>query len=173
MKLDWSDLAGVVLEPAERHEDRRGSFEKLFDGSRSLPITATQLCTSFNHVRGTVRGLHVQLAPHPEHKALWCSSGELFDVLVDTRSDQPTFGSWATIHLSATAPQLLRVPPGVAHGYQTLADRTTVNYLIEGAHHPGSARTIRWNDATLAIEWPLPVTEISDSDRDGLPWPLF
>lgn len=172
MRVEWSDLAGVVLEAPQRHEDGRGSFDKLYDGGGLGSITATQLCTSFNRVSGTVRGLHVQLAPHLERKSLWCTSGQLFDVLVDTREEEPTYGSWAAVRLTAAEPRLLRLPPGIAHGYQTLLDNTAVAYLIDGTFSPSSARTIRWDDASLGIEWPLPVSMISESDRGGQSWPV-
>lgn len=171
MRVDWSELSGVSLEPAVRFRDERGSFEKLYDGSAG-PLGVTQLCTSYNAATGTVRGLHVQVAPHLERKALWCTSGELFDVLVDTRPDEPTYGCWAGVHLTAVGAELLRLPPGIAHGYQTLAADTALCYLIDGDFAPGSARTLRWDDPTVQVEWPLPVTVMSDSDRDGRPWPV-
>lgn len=167
MRVDWTELSGVTLEPAVRHTDDRGSFDKLYDGTT---LTMTQLCSSFNHQRGTVRGLHVQVAPDLEQKSLWCTTGELFDVLVDTRPDEPTYGDWAGVHLAAREARLLRLPPGIAHGYQTLTDGTAVTYLIDGSFAPNSARTILWNDATLQIDWPLALTTISESDRNGRPW---
>jgi dTDP-4-dehydrorhamnose 3,5-epimerase len=118
-----------------------------------------------------VRGLHVQVAPHLESKSIWCSSGELFDVIVDTRPEHGSFGHWAGVLLDGTRPQLLRIPPGVAHGYQTLAVNTAINYLIDGTYAPESARTNRWDDPTLGIDWPHEVTLISDADRAGQPWP--
>ncbi|MFL6108690.1 MAG: dTDP-4-dehydrorhamnose 3,5-epimerase family protein [Marmoricola sp.] len=168
MRVEWSDLAGVSLEAAVRHQDDRGSFDKLYTGG---PLLATQLCSSFNHLRGTVRGLHFQVEPDLERKALWCTAGELFDVLVDTRVSEPTYGAWASVHLSASAAQLLRLPPGVAHGYQTLVDETAVAYLIDGPFAPKSARTIRWDDPTLKIDWPRPPSAISAADRNGRLWP--
>src|SRR5690242_12548237 len=98
VRVDWSDIDGVRLQPVRRHEDDRGSFEKLFESSEK-PLVASQLCVSFNHLRGTIRGLHLQVEPHPEHKSLWCSSGNLFDVIVDARADSPTRGDWAGVQL--------------------------------------------------------------------------
>lgn len=172
MRVELLDLPGVRLEPADRHQDERGSFEKIFDGAQDRALNATQVCMSVNRVRGTVRGLHVQVAPSLEHKALWCSSGELFDVLVDTRPGEATYGDWAAVHLTSSRPTMLRIPPGIAHGYQTLADTTTVNYLIEGDFAPESARTLRWDDPTVGITWPLEVSLMSASDREGRSWPV-
>lgn len=172
MRVDWTAIAGVEVEPAARHHDERGTFEKLYDGSSERALTVFQVCTSFNRTRGTVRGLHVQLAPHDEHKSLWCSTGALFDVLVDTRRDETTFGDWAGVNLAATEAVLLRIPPGVAHGYQTLIDDTTVTYLITGDHVPSAARTVVWNDPSVGVSWPLDVSVISPADRAGRPWPV-
>ena len=171
MRIEWSDMAGVSLEPVVSHQDERGSFDKIFDGSNDVVLTASQLCLSLNRAAGTVRGLHVQVAPHLESKSIWCSSGELFDVIVDTRPEHGSFGHWAGVLLDGTRPQLLRIPPGVAHGYQTLAVNTAINYLIDGTYAPEAARTIRWDDPTLGIDWPHEVTLISDADRAGQPWP--
>ena len=172
MKVDWSDLAGVHLEPATRTRDSRGSFEKLYDGTASGPLVANQVCTSFNRTRGTLRGLHVQVPPAGETKAIWCSAGEVFDVMVDARRSHGTYGDWAAVRLAGSEPQLLRLPPGIAHGYQTLTDAAVLSYLIDGTFNPECARTIRWDDASLRIEWPIDVTVVSESDRGGLSWPL-
>ena len=168
MRCDWSDIAGVQLRPAALHADDRGTFTKILDE----PIQARQACTSFNALRGTVRGLHVQVDPFPETKTLWCVAGAVWDVVVDLRTAEPTYGSWAAVDLTAAEPAALTVPPGVAHGYQVIEDGSTLVYLIDGEFSPRSARTVRWDDPTLAITWPLPVTLISDSDRAGASWPI-
>lgn len=168
MRRPWAELAGVRLRPATIHADDRGNFTKLLDE----PTHLTQVCSSFNLSRATVRGLHVQVEPFPETKTLWCSAGAIWDVLVDVRPEEPTFGDWTAIELTAEDPHVLTVPPGVAHGYQVLADRSTVVYLIEGAFAPEAARTLSWDDPVVGIAWPLEATLISDNDRRGSPWPL-
>jgi dTDP-4-dehydrorhamnose 3,5-epimerase len=171
MRVSPQQIAGVEVVRPEAHVDQRGTFVKLFSSTgNTLPVS--QVCSSFNRSRGTLRGMHVQLAPHVEHKALWCATGEVFDVLVDIRPEEPTYGHWAALHLTSSAPQLVLVPPYVAHGFQTLADGTTINYLLGGEFVPGSARTLRWDDPTVGIEWPLEVHAISDADRAGAPWPV-
>lgn len=167
MRVEASEIRGVRLAITARHEDDRGSFSKLSDE----PLTVQQVCTSENDEAGTIRGLHVQLPPSVETKYLWCAQGSLYDVLVDTRESEKTYGSWAAVVLDSETPRLLMVPPGVAHGYQTLVDRTTVIYLIDGQHAPTSARTIRWDDTYLDIRWPRAVTRISAADAEGEPWP--
>jgi len=172
VRREWSELRGVSLVSGEVHHDERGGFGKLFEAGAGTGVTATQVCVSTNHRRGTLRGLHVQLAPHPETKRLWCSAGEVYDVLVDLRSDEPTHGDWVGLHLKAEEPALLTIPPGVAHGFLTLTDGASLVYLIEGEFAPGSARTLRWDDPTVAIEWPGEVTVISAKDRAGQLWPV-
>jgi dTDP-4-dehydrorhamnose 3,5-epimerase len=172
MRVDWSELAGVTVVDSIRHVDDRGSFAKLFDADTGAGLSARQVCMSTNHVRGTVRGLHVQVAPFPETKRIWCAAGELWDVLVDLRQDEPTYGAWAAVELSALEPRLLCVPPGVAHGFQTMTDDCVIVYLIDGFYSSESSRTLLWNDPDVAVEWPLPPTRISPTDARGEPWPI-
>ncbi len=172
MKCEWSDLRDVELTSSIVHVDERGSFTKVFDGAAFGGVTSTQVCVSANHQRGTLRGLHVQVSPHPETKRLWCTAGEVWDVLVDLRIGEPTYGSWAGIHLTDVAPAMLTIPPGVAHGFQTLTDGATLVYLIDGDHVRESARTLRHDDPAVGVQWPLDVTMISANDRAGQSWPV-
>jgi dTDP-4-dehydrorhamnose 3,5-epimerase len=168
MRVEATDMHGFVEHREYLHEDSRGSFLKLLDRA----TTVSQVCVSHTKSRGTIRGLHVQVSPHPETKHVWCSTGRVFDVLVDTRGGEPTFGCWAAIELSGDDPRLITIPAGVAHGFQTLEDDVVLNYLIDGTYAPDSARTLRWNDPVVGIEWPLAATCMSDSDQAGLPWPV-
>jgi dTDP-4-dehydrorhamnose 3,5-epimerase len=172
MRREWSELRDVSLSAREVHRDERGSFSKVFDAGAGAGITATQVCVSSNHLPGTLRGLHVQLAPHLETKRLWCTAGEVWDVLVDLRPGEPTHGDWVGVHLEAARPAMLTIPPGVAHGFLTLTHDASLVYLIEGEYAPESARTLRWDDPTVGVEWPAEVTVISAQDRAGQPWPV-
>lgn len=172
VRREWSELRGVSLVTGVAHHDERGSFSKVLDADAATGVTATQVCVSSNHRRGTLRGLHVQLAPHQETKRLWCSAGEVWDVLVDVRPGEPTYGDWTALHLRADEPAMLTVPPGVAHGFLTLTDGATLVYLIDGEFAPESARTLRWDDSTVGIEWPDEVIVVSAKDRAGQPWPV-
>ena len=171
MRVEWSEMAGVELHPARAHADARGSFFKLYESSGE-PTETRQVCTSYNHRSGTLRGLHLQLPPHEETKLVWCTAGALLDVLVDTREDSATYGAWTSVELRADDPELLVVPRGVAHGYQTLVDGTAIAYVIDGVHAPEDARTLAWDDPEVGIRWPLAVTAISPADKDGAAWPL-
>ncbi|HKY57464.1 MAG TPA: dTDP-4-dehydrorhamnose 3,5-epimerase family protein [Aeromicrobium sp.] len=168
MRCDWSDIAGVQLRPAAVFADDRGNFTKVL----AEPVEAEQVCTSFNRLRGTVRGLHVQADPFPETKTLWCVAGAVWDVMVDLRASEPTYGNWAGVDLTASEPAALTLPPGVAHGYQVIEDGATIVYLISGEFAPTAARTLRWDDPTVGIEWPLPVGVMSEADRSGMSWPI-
>jgi dTDP-4-dehydrorhamnose 3,5-epimerase len=166
---------GVVLLHSEDHVDDRGAFRRILDmeelASFGLDATVVQISTAINIRRGTVRGMHYQAEPFGESKTIWCSSGTAFDVLVDVRADEPTYGRWMSVELSAREPTALHVPRGIAHGYQTIEDGTSLIYLIGTPYVPSSARSIRWNDPQVGIEWPMPVTAISDRDREAPSWP--
>lgn len=175
MRVEPLPLRGAALLHGAVQEDERGSFRRVVDvgmlGDLSLENTVNQVSVAANRVRGTLRGLHYQVEPHGEAKTLWCSAGSVFDVLVDLRPDEPTYGThWATT-LSASDPVALHVPRGVAHGYQTLLDDSSLTYLIGTPYDAASARSLHWQDPHLAIPWPLPVSALSARDRDAPPWP--
>lgn len=175
MTTEQLAFRGAVLIRPEVHTDDRGSFHRVVDvhelGERGLETRIAQVSAVTNRLAGTVRGMHYQTSPHDEAKTLWCTRGSVFDVLVDLREDEPTYGSWVPVLLRADEPTALHVPRGVAHGYQTLEDGASLAYLISTPHHPESSRSLSWEDPTVAIEWPLPVTLISDRDRKAPPWP--
>ena len=170
MRRDWSEIQGVAHEVGRVHADHRGSFTKYLDAPDDVAVT--QVATASNARTGTVRGLHFQAQPHGETKRLWVSAGAVLDVLVDVRVGSPTYGDWTSVELNSEDAALLTVPAGVAHGYQTLADDTTVAYLITGGFVPEAARTLLWSDPALGIAWPLEVAAISESDDAGRPWPV-
>jgi dTDP-4-dehydrorhamnose 3,5-epimerase len=102
---------------------------------------------------------------------LWVTRGSLYDVLVDLRPEEATYGQWISIDLSEDDDVALYVPGGIAHGYQTLADDTSITYLMGSAFAPAYARTLAWDDPRVAVSWPLPVTKTSTKDRTGHAWP--
>jgi len=175
MRTEHLPLAGVVVLGYDIATDERGSFRRNVDlldlAALGLDPRVSQVSTATNDVAGTVRGMHFQVSPHEESKTLWCTHGSVLDVLVDVRPGSSTYGSWCSVTLAAGDGKAVHVPPGVAHGYQTLEDDTALVYLISSPHHPESARSLRWSDPTVGIEWPLAVTRISDRDREAPPWP--
>jgi dTDP-4-dehydrorhamnose 3,5-epimerase len=167
-------LAGAwVLEP-ERIEDERGFFARTWCScdfaELGLDPTIAQCSLSFNHRRGTLRGLHLQAAPHEEVKLVRVTRGAVWDVIVDLRPGSPTFRKHFALVLSAENRNELYIPKGMAHGFQTLEDETEVFYQISEFYAPESARGVRWDDPGFAIPWPEPVTVISEKDRN---LPLF
>jgi dTDP-4-dehydrorhamnose 3,5-epimerase len=167
-------LAGAwVLEP-ERLADERGFFARTYCRrdfeKRGLDPAIAQCSVSFNHRRGTLRGLHFQAAPHEEIKLVRVTRGAVWDVIVDLRPESPTYARHFSIVLSAEDRTELYIPQGMAHGFQTLEDGTEVFYQISEVYAPESARGYRWDDPTFAIPWPEAVTVISEKDRN---LPLF
>jgi dTDP-4-dehydrorhamnose 3,5-epimerase len=163
-------LAGAfVLEP-ERFEDERGFFARTWDRDQfeahGLDPEVVQCSVSFNHRRGTLRGLHFQAAPHEETKLVRCTRGRIWDVIVDVRPGSSTRGRHFAVILSAEEGNALYVPKGMAHGFITLEDATEVFYQISERYSPEHSRGYRWDDPTFAIPWPEPVTLMSDKDRN-------
>ena len=124
---------------------------------------------SFNARRGTLRGMHYQAEPHAEAKLVRCTAGAIHDVIVDLRPSSPTRLRWFAVGLGAEDRRMLYVPPGFAHGFQALADRTEVAYQMSEFYHPGAGRGIRWDDPLLGIDWPLEVSVIAPKDLDYPP----
>jgi dTDP-4-dehydrorhamnose 3,5-epimerase len=163
-------LAGAwVLEP-ERFEDERGFFARTYCRcdfeACGLDPGIAQCSVSWNHRRGTLRGLHLQIAPHEEVKLVRVTRGAIWDVIVDLRPESPSFKRHFGITLSAENRHELYIPKGMAHGFQTLEDGTEVFYQISEFFSPESARGYRWDDPAFAIPWPEPVTVISEKDRN-------
>jgi dTDP-4-dehydrorhamnose 3,5-epimerase len=169
-----TSLAGVILIDIQKIEDDRGFFAYGFDVAEAVEhgvaAKLVQSKISFNHKKGTVRGMHWQVAPASETKLIRCTRGAIHDVIVDVRPGSPTYGKHISIELSADNHRALFVPELFAHGYQTLADSTEVTYQVNAAYAPGSERGLRYDDPELGIRWPLPVAVISPRDKN---WPLF
>jgi dTDP-4-dehydrorhamnose 3,5-epimerase len=161
-------LPGAYVIDLERREDDRGFFartwcQREFE-ARRLTGELKQANVSFNNVKGTLRGMHMQDPPHQETKLVRCTRGAIFDVIVDMRPDSPAFLKWIGVDLTEENYRSLYVPEGFAHGYQTLTDRAEVAYQVSAFYAPGAERGLRWDDPVIGIIWPLPVTVISDKD---------
>ena len=162
-------VAGAFVIEPEPIRDERGFFARTWCSrewaQRGLTPAMAQASISFNRRRGTLRGLHFQAAPHAESKLVRCTSGALYDVVVDLRPESPTFLRHAAVVLDAAGRRTVYVPEGVAHGFQTLADDTEVFYMISEFYDPASARGVRWDDPAFGIEWPPAERTMSERDR--------
>jgi dTDP-4-dehydrorhamnose 3,5-epimerase len=167
-------LAGVKLIDLEPARDERGFFARTFCvdefAAQGLETRFVQHSLSYTARRGSVRGMHFQRAPHEEVKLLHCTRGAIYDVLIDLRSNSPTYLRWQAFELTAENRLQLYVPAGFAHGFQTLAPDTEVAYLISAFYTPSAAAGLRHDDPAFAVHWPLPVADISTKDRS---WPDF
>lgn len=169
MKFIPTPLAGAFVLELERREDERGFFARSFcqDEFRAhgLSTTVAQCNVSWNRRRSTLRGLHLQAAPHEEAKLVRCTNGAVWDVMVDLRPRSATRLRWHAVELSADNRRAVYIPEGFAHGFQTLADDSEVLYQMSEFYHPECARGLRWDDPALDIKWPLPDPIVSDRDR--------
>ena len=167
-------LAGVRLIDLEPARDERGLFARTFCtrelAAQGLETGFVQHSISVTERVGSVRGMHFQKSPHEEVKLLRCIRGAMHDVLIDIRTDSPTYGRWEAYELTAENRRQLYVPAGLAHGFQTLLPDTEVGYLISAFYAPAAAAGIRHDDPAFAIAWPLPVADISPKDRAWPDW---
>ena len=165
-------LKGVFIIELERIEDERGFFARTFCRkefeAHGLNPNLVQCSVSFNKKKGTLRGMHYQVAPHQEAKLVRCTMGAIYDVLLDLRPGSPTFKQWVSVELTDENQLIVYIPEGLAHGFQTLRDNTEVSYQVTEFYHPHCATGVRWDDPTLAIQWPLAEPIISERDK-GLP----
>lgn len=168
MRFNTTALPDLVIVDAEPHIDDRGLFARTFceeEFARAdLPVRFVQSSISFNRRRGTLRGMHYQIPPKAEGKLVRCTRGAIYDVTLDLRPMSPAFKRWMGVELSADNRRALFVPPGCAHGFQTLSDETEVLYLMTELHAPEAARGVRWDDRTFGIKWPVPGPILSERD---------
>ena len=174
MEFSETGLKGACLIQLQKREDERGFFARAWCREEfqqhGLNPDMVQLNTGFSHRRGTLRGLHYQLAPHAEAKFIRCTRGAIYDVIVDLRAGSPTLGKWYGAELTPDNGLMLYAPEGFAHGYQTLRDDTEMYYLTSAPYAPQAARGVRYDDPAFGVRWPLPVSLISAADRE---WPDF
>ena len=174
MRFEPIGLDGAYLIHPEPMRDDRGYFARTFCvnefAGNGLETAFPQHSVSCSRLKGTVRGMHLQKPPHEEVKLVRCLTGSIWDVIIDLRRGSPTFGQWKGFELSDDNGIQLYIPKGFAHGFQTLADDTRVNYLISKFYSPGAASGVRYNDPAFDVRWPLPVTTIAEKD---LQWPDF
>ena len=171
MKFSELTLHGVFALDGEPYVDERGSFTRTFCvdefGARGLEPRVAQCSISVNDRSGTLRGMHLQLAPFEETKVVRCTRGAIFDVIVDLRNDSAAYCRWFGVELTPDNGRGLYIPVDVAHGFQTLEDASEVSYQMSYHYVPEAARGVRFDDPAFGIEWPdVPGGQRQMSERD-------
>lgn len=169
MKFIPARLPDVWMIELDLREDERGFLARTFCEDEfaryGLNTRWPQCNLTLTRRTGSIRGLHFQAPPKPEIKLIRCAVGRVFDVLVDVRPKSPTFGKWEAFELTARNRRMLYVPEGLAHGFQCLEDNCELFYQMSESYVPELARGVRWNDPAIGIEWPLPMADVSERDR--------
>ena len=173
MRFTETDVVGArVIDPSP-HGDDRGRFMRAWcarefaeQGLNFVPVQANM---GLSVRKGTVRGMHFQVAPALEAKLVRCTRGAIFDVVLDLRPDSPSYRKWFGAELSAENGRMLFLPELCAHGYQTLEERTEMHYMTSAFYNPNAVRGARFDDPAFGIQWPLAVAAVSEQDRS---WPL-
>jgi dTDP-4-dehydrorhamnose 3,5-epimerase len=168
------EVAGAWLVEPAPHQDVRGRFMRAWcrrefadQGIEFMPLQANM---GLSIEKGTIRGMHFQVAPAPEAKLVRCTRGGVFDVVVDLRPTSPTYRSWYGATLSAENGRMLFVPEGCAHGCQSMVDDTEIYYMTSAFYSPNEVRGIRFDDPAIGIRWPLRPSSVSAQDCN---WPLL
>lgn len=162
-------VPGAFVIDVEPSEDERGLFARTWSAedfaARGLAAEIAQCSTSWNALRGTLRGLHFQSAPHGEDKLVRCTRGSLWAVMVDLRPESSAYCRWASAELSAATRRMYYAPKGIASGFVTLEDDTELVYMMSHPFTPSHYTGVRWDDPAFAIEWPEEPRVISERDR--------
>lgn len=169
MVFTESKLKGAYIIELGKIEDERGFFarawcRKEFE-AKGLTRRVVQTNVSFNKKKGTLRGMHCQLHPYEESKLVRCTRGSIYDVIIDLRPHSTSFKQWIGVELTAENYNMLYVPEGFAHGFQTLEDNTEVTYQVSQFYTPGAESGVRYDDPVFGIYWPLDVQVISEKDE--------
>lgn len=162
-------LKGAFILELKKIEDERGFFARSWCQKEmeehGLTAQVVQTNVSFNPKKGTLRGMHYQVAPHEESKLVRCTRGSIFDVIIDLRPGSETYKQWQGVKLTSDNYRMLFVPEGFAHGYMTLEDNTEVTYQVSQFYTPGAEQGIRWNDPAFNVDWPLTPSILSEKDK--------
>ncbi len=168
MKVIGTPLNGLRLVLTRPYRDPRGSFARLYCQETLAAYTNArpleQINLSVTTAAGSIRGMHFQYPPYAEFKLVQCLAGRVYDVAIDLRHGSSSFMQWFATELSPDTGNALLIPPGFAHGFQTMTENCQMLYFHTESYHPESEGAIAYNDPKIDIHWPLPVTEVSDRD---------
>ncbi len=175
MNFTETELQGAYIIEPEKLGDERGFFARTFCSKEfeqhGLKSAFPQCNISFNKIKGTVRGMHYQSAPYEEVKLVRCTKGAVYDVIVDLRTQSPTYLKWIGVKLTEENHKMLYVPEGFGHGYQTLMDASEIFYQVSEFYTPEAEKGLRWNDPAHGIEWQK-ITPLLISEKDKN-WPDY
>ena len=170
MRFTETPLSGAFVIDIEKREDPRGFFARSYCAdeftAHGLESSFCQCNVSYNLERGTLRGMHFQIPPKPEGKLVRVTRGAIVDVIVDIRPASPTYCRTFSAEMTEGNRRALYIPPGFAHGFQTLSAATEVFYQMTERYVPELARGLRWNDPAFRIEWPIASPILSERDRE-------
>jgi len=168
MILEPLALSDAFIIIQELTYDNRGAFGRLFCKNELKPITKNfeivQINHSFNKKIGALRGMHFQQQPKAEIKMVKCIKGSVYDVIVDIRKGSSTFLEWTGVKLSENNKKMIYIPKGFAHGFQVLEPDTQLLYLHSEYYFKNFEGALRFNDPRIGINWPLPISDISERD---------
>jgi dTDP-4-dehydrorhamnose 3,5-epimerase len=164
-----TQISGAFVVEIDAQADHRGMFARTFCerefAARGIEVRMVQSNVSLTRRRGTVRGMHFQWPPSREGKLVRCTRGRLLDVVIDLRPDSPTYTQHIAVEIDAAIRRAIYIPPGLAHGFQTLEDDTEIFYQMSDFYDARLSAGVRWNDPSFEIEWPLADVTILDRDR--------
>jgi len=163
-------FAGAYEILPDKFEDSRGFFSETYNAAsfaeNGIYLDFVQDNHSFSTQKGILRGLHFQTPPFAQDKLVRVTRGRVFDVLIDIRKGSPTYKKWLGIEVSADKWNQVLIPKGFAHGFVTLEDNTEFLYKVSALYSKEYDRSVRFDDPTIAIDWPLPAHELHLSDKD-------
>ena len=169
MLFNETQIEGAWLVNLQRIGDERGFFARAWCAKEFEKYGITsKLCQanlSYSSKLGTLRGMHYQIYPHSEMKAIRCIRGALFDVIIDLRPESNTFKKWFGYELNQENKTMMIVPEGCAHGFLTLSNDCEALYFVSTSFNQDSERGLRWDDPTFNVNWPFDPIEISDKDK--------
>lgn len=169
MKFTPLELSGAYRIDLERRGDNRGSFARMFcrEEFRALGLAEVWSQCNLSHSvqKGTLRGMHFQRPPKADAKLVKCMAGAVFDVIVDLRRGSNSFGKWTSVTLTAENGEMIYIPEGFAHGFQTLTKDAQLLYFHSDSYSPENEGGLSYRDPAVGIAWPLEITCVSDRDK--------
>ena len=168
MNIKELPIEGALLINSTPHKDNRGRFSRIYCNDELTSFMGgkniVQVNLSENFVKGSIRGMHYQKKPKQEIKFIKCLKGSVFDVMIDLRNDSVTFLQWFGVELNESDNNTLLVPEGCAHGFQVLEQNSNLLYFHSEFYDPSFENGILYNDPSIQVKWPLPISLISKKD---------